>query len=130
MEKPKLHSKSLRLFFFWAGILATFCYRAIVVVNNYSQFWAQVFWYVGTVGFIFYFAHRYQISEKRAKLIREYKLDEKIKMSSDFSPDEKDVMKYIFDTLQSSKEKWNYYFIFASSAVALILGFYLDFVRK
>ena len=130
MEKPKLHSNALRLFFFWAGILATFCYRAIVVVNNYSHLWAQIFWYVGTIGFIIYFIHRYQISEKRTKLIKDYKLDEKIKISSDFSPDEKDVMKYIFNTLQSSKEKWNYYFIFASSAAALVLGFYLDFIKK
>lgn len=130
MFKPKIHSNTVRLFFFWTGILATFLYRAIVVVNNYSKFWAQMFWYVGTIGFIIYFAHRYQISQNRAKLIQEYDLDQKIKSLKELSPDEKDAIKYIFATLQSSKEKWNSIFIFVSSAVALVLGFYLDFVRK
>ena len=129
MEKPKLSSKAVRLFFFWSGIIATFCYRAIVVVNNYSHIWAQTFWYIGTIGFIIYFAHRYQVSEKRARAIRDFGLYEKIKNVEGLNQDEKDVLKYIFDTLQSSKEKWNSIFIFASSFVALIIGFYLDFVR-
>lgn len=130
MEKPKLHSNWLRNFFFWSGIVATFCYRAIVIVNNYSHAWAQIFWYIGTIGFIIYFAHRYQISELRSKLINEYKLSEKIKSLSGLSTNEKDAMEYIFKTLQSSKEKWNSIFIFVASFVALILGFYLDFIRK
>lgn len=130
MEKPKLHSKTVRLFFFWAGIVATFCYRAIVVVNNFSQLWAQIFWYVGTIGFIFYFIHRYQISQKRAKLIKVYGLDKKIKNLEGLTTEEKDAIEYIFITLQSSKEKWNSIFIFASSFIALILGIYLDFIMK
>jgi hypothetical protein len=129
MEKPKLHSNSVRLFFFWSGIIATLLYRAIVVVNNYSYFWAQTFWYVGTVGFIIYFAHRYQISEKRARLIKENSLDKKISQLDGLSTEDKDAMEYIFNTLQSSKEKWNYIFIFVSSFAALILGFYLDFIK-
>jgi hypothetical protein len=130
MGKPKLHSKGLRLFFFWAGIIATFCYRAIVVVNNYSHIWAQIFWYVGTIGFIVYFIHRYQISQNRAKLIKEYGLDEKIKKLDGLTTEEKSAMDYIFITLQSSKERWNSIFIFVVSFVALILGFYLDFIKK
>lgn len=130
MKGPKVHSKILRLFFFWAGIIATFAYRAIVVVNNYSHFWAQIFWYIGTIGFIIYFIHRYQISENRARLIKEYGLDTKIKNIDGLKAEEKEAMEYIFTTLQSSKEKWNSIFIFASSFVALILGIYLDFIRK
>jgi hypothetical protein len=129
VEKPKVHSKALRLFFFWSGIVATFCYRAIVVVSNYSHVWAQTFWYIGTIGFIIYFAHRTQISEKRAKLIKEYKLAEKVKNLTELSQEEKDALSYIFKTLQSSKEKWNSIFIFAASFVALILGIYLDFIK-
>ncbi|MBI2268132.1 MAG: hypothetical protein HYU80_01640 [Candidatus Blackburnbacteria bacterium] len=129
MEKPKAHSKSLRLFFFWSGIIATFAYRIIVVVNNYSKFWAQIAWYVGTIGFVIYFAHRYQISEKRARLIKEHGLEEKISKVSSLSEDDRLIMSYIFSTLKTSLEKWNYIFIFAASAVALFLGVYLDFLR-
>ncbi|OGE18870.1 hypothetical protein A3J19_04940 [Candidatus Daviesbacteria bacterium RIFCSPLOWO2_02_FULL_41_8] len=129
MEKLKPHSETVRIFFFWSGIIATFCYRAIVVINNYSHFWTQIFWYIGTVGFIIYFAHRYQISEKRAKLIKKYGFDEKLKNLNGLSEEEKDALKYIFNTLQSSKEKWNFIFIFVLSLVALILGIYLDFIK-
>ena len=130
MEIPKLHSKGLRLFFFWIGILATFLYRAIVVVNNYSKLWAQIFWYVGTIGFILYFAHRYQISQNRAKLIKTFDLRQKVKNLAGLTLEEKKAIDYVFATLQSSKEKWNSIFIFVSSAIALVLGFYLDFIKK
>ncbi len=130
MEDPKLHSNSLRLFFFWMGIVATFAYRAIVIVNNYSHFWAQIFWYVGTIGFIIYFAHRTQISENRAKLLKKYGLAKKIEELKELSPEEKSAVTYIFDTLQSSREKWNSIFIFVVSALALVLGLYLDFFRN
>lgn len=130
MFKPTIHSNLIRNLFFIAGIISTFAYRAIVIVNNYSKFWAQMFWYTGTVGFIIYFLHRYQISQNRAKLIREYKLDSKISALKEFSQEEKDAMQYIFYTLKSSKEKWNSIFIFVSSAIALIFGIYLDFIRS
>ncbi len=112
------------------GIIATFCYRAIVVINNYSQFWAQIFWYIGTIGFILYFAHRYQISQNRAKLIKDYDLAKKIKNLSELTIEEKDAVSYVFDTLQSSREKWNSIFIFVVSFIALVLGIYLDFISK
>lgn len=130
MEKPQVSNKYLRIFYFWAGIVATFCYRAIVVVNNYSHFWAQTFWYIGTIGFIIYFIHRYKISEKRAKIIQEYQLENKIQDSKELSDKDKVALEYIFETLRSSKEKWNSIFIFVASFVGLILGIYLDFFNK
>jgi len=127
--RPQTHSRMLREFFFWSGIVATFAYRIIVVLNNYSKFWAQLSWYIGTVGFVIYFLHRYDISEKRAKLVKEYQLADKVAASDDFSQEEKDVMRYIFTTLKTTKEKWNYIFIFVMSAVAFVIGIYLDFLR-
>jgi len=107
--------------------VATFAYRIIVVLNNYSLFWAQVAWYVGTIGFILYFAHRYQISEKRASLIKKLSLDKKIIEAGNLDNTEKQAVGYIFTTLTSSKEKWNYIFIFVISVIALVWGVYLDF---
>lgn len=129
MEKPTTHPMWMRQFFFWCGIVATIAYRSIVVVNNYSKFWAQSLWYVGTIGFILYFAHRYQISEKRARLIKQHDLQRKVAALKELSTDEKEVMKYIFTTLISSKEKWNSIIIFVASGIALVLGLYLDFFK-
>lgn len=129
MEKPTTHSHAVREFFFWSGIVATIAYRIIVIVNNYSQFWAQICWYIGTICFIVYFIHRYQISEKRSKLIAQHNLTDKIAQVEGLSADDKETMAYIFKSLQSSKEKVNYQVIFIASGIALIIGLYLDFLR-
>jgi hypothetical protein len=126
MEQPVTHPKPVREFFFWIGIVATFCYRSIVVLNSVNMVWSQIAWYVGTVGFVLYFAHRYEISERRAKLIKQHALDEKVTHMQELSDDERAAMAYIFKTLTSTKEKWNYIFIFVLSAIALLLGAYLD----
>jgi hypothetical protein len=128
--KPKVHSNLVRWFFFWSGIVATFAYRVIVIVNHFSKTWSLVLWYVGTIGFIIYFIHRYQISELRAKLIETRALDKKIADLKDLEPEDKEALFYIFSTLKSTREKWNYIFIFAVSFVALILGIYLDFFHR
>lgn len=109
----------LRNFYFWSGIVATFAYRIIVILNNYSKPLAQAAWYVGTIGFVIYFLHRYQISERRANLIREHDLITKTKNDP--------ALQYILKTLLSTKEKYNYIFIFVMSVVAFVIGIYLDF---
>lgn len=130
MSHLQPHSKFVRGFYFWSGIVATFCYRIIVVLNNYSSYWSTVSWYVGTVGFIIYFSHRYQVSEKRYELLKKYNLLGKIKRSKDFTPKDKEVSEYVLGTLLSTKEKWNSIFIFVASAIALVWGAYLDFWLK
>lgn len=126
MEEIKAHSASARLFYFWTGIVATLTYRAIIVLANYSDLWVKIFWYIGTIGFVIYFAHRYQISEKRAKLIKEKGLAEKINNLPELDQADREAMKYIFGTLTTSKEKWNYIAIFVLSGLSLIIGIYLD----
>lgn len=128
--KPKIHSSLVRWFFFWSGIVATLAYRVIVIVNHFDKTWALILWYIGTIGFIVYFIHRYQISETRAKLIETQNLDQKISAIENLTQEDKDAMSYIFSTLKSTREKWNYIFIFVVSFLALILGLYLDFFHN
>lgn len=130
MSDTKPSSKFLRNFYFWSGIIATFAYRIIVIVTHYSSFWAQALWYIGTIGFVIYFLHRYQVSEKRARLIKNYQLIEKIKLAPNLTQDDIDATEYILKTLLSTKEKWNYIFIFVMSTVAFAIGLYLDFFSK
>lgn len=127
MENIKIHSPALRLFYFWSGIVATLAYRVIVVLNGWSPLYVQVAWYVGTIGFVVYFIHRYQISEKRHKIIHQHQLAEKVPGLKELSADDKEAMEYIFHTLESSKEKWNNIFIFITSGLALIYGLIADF---
>lgn len=123
---PKPHAKSIRLFYFWAGIIATFVYRLIIVLNNVSAFWVKVAWYIGTVGFILYFWHRYDISETRSRIIRERDLVRKIPQMNAIDETDKQALGYILGTLSSTKEKWNYIAIFVFSGIALAIGIILD----
>lgn len=127
---PSVHSRFARAMFFWSGILATIFYRAIIFFNGHSQLWVNILWYAGTIGFIIYFAHRYQVAKSRARLIAERDLRKKIESLHDLSQDDKSAVEYIFRSLEVSKEKWNYIVIFASSGFALVVGFLLDFVLK
>ncbi|MDP3993351.1 MAG: hypothetical protein Q8Q05_04040 [bacterium] len=128
--KPKTHSNFVRSIYFWIGIAATLAYRIVIVLNHISPTWVLASWYIGTVGFIIYFAHRYQISEFRANLIKINLLSEKINRDEQLSANDKEAIDYIFKTLQSSREKWNYIFIFVSSVLALMAGIYLDFIAR
>ncbi|MFA6524897.1 MAG: hypothetical protein WCT33_01345 [Patescibacteria group bacterium] len=128
MEEPKVSPKPLRLFYFWSGIIATFAYRAIIVINDAVV--VKIFWYVGTIGFIIYFIHRFDISQKRSKLIVDHKLREKMDTLDHLTDDDKKALSYILGTLVSSKEKWNNYAIFILSGIALILGILFDFILK
>ncbi len=130
MPQTKEHSKFLRNFYFWSGIIATLAYRIIIVLNFYSNTWVKISWYVGTIGFIIYFIHRYQISDKRAKLITDNQLRKKIKQAKEINDQDSQALDYILRTLVSTKEKWNYIFIFVMSGLALITGIILDFVIK
>ncbi len=123
----KTHSRLVREFYFWSGLLATLAYRIIIVLNNYSALWVKISWYIGTIGFVLYFIHRYQISQHRVNLIKQGDLDNKIDNLAGLSDGDKASLHYILYSLQSSKEKWNYIFIFFTSAVALAIGLYLDF---
>ena len=128
MPQTKEHSKFLRNFYFWSGIIATLAYRIIIVLNFYSNTWVKMSWYIGTIGFIIYFIHRYQISEKRAKLIKNNQLRQKIRDCAGINDQDTESLDYILRTLVTSKEKWNYIFIFLLSGLALITGIILDFI--
>ncbi|MFA6253035.1 MAG: hypothetical protein WCV69_02090 [Patescibacteria group bacterium] len=130
MEDIKVHSKSIRLFYFWVGIIATFAYRVIIVLNFYSNTWVKISWYIGTIGFIVYYIHRFDISKKRSRVIIEHRLREKLDQPEKLNEADHKALAYILDTLVSSKEKWNNYFIFILSGLALIAGILLDFVFK
>ena len=62
---PKLSNKLYRNLIFVVGVLATIAYRIIVVLNHYSPVLVQIAWYVGTIGFVWYFAHRFKIENRR-----------------------------------------------------------------
>lgn len=115
----------LKMFFFWAGLIATFAYRIIIVLNFYSPYWVKVFWYIGTIGFIFYFGYRFDIQRRESDLIRDHDLLKVVK-NSGIRGKKKKVLEYVVENGLKSKAKWNSLFIFGLSIVALLVGIFLD----
>lgn len=128
MAQFSTHSPLARTMYFWSGVVATVAYRIIIVLTGLDQFWIKLTWYIGTVGFVIYFAHRYEISENRNKIIEQHDLENKVQNSHELNDEDKAALHYVLHSLESSKEKWNYIIIFVSSALALIAGIYLDFL--
>ena len=130
MENLKRHSKSVRLLYFWIGITATLSYRAIIVLNFYSNNWVKFSWYLGTICFIIYYIHRFDIAKKRSRVIVEHRLREKLDHPENLNESDHQALAYILETLVTSKEKWNNYIIFISSGLALLVGIIFDFILK
>ncbi len=120
----KLNNKYYRIFIFLVGIVATIAYRIIVILNHYSDLWVEIAWYVGTIGFIWYFAHRYKIESKRDKLIEDLRLSEKIAKGESLDSKDQEALVYILSGLKTSLAKWNYIAIFGISFVALAYAVY------
>ncbi|MFZ2310880.1 MAG: hypothetical protein WAW11_05045 [Patescibacteria group bacterium] len=114
------------LFFFTIGVIATIAYRAIIVLNDYSDYWVDVTWYIGTIGFTWYFWHRYKIENRRDELVTEFKLVEKIENNTPLAPEEKQALVKVLNGLQTSLAKWNYIIIFVSSFIAIAYAIYFD----
>lgn len=113
-------SHAYRMFVFWIGIMATIAYRAIIIVGRYSELWVDIIWYAGTIGFVWYFAHRFHIEEKRDHIITSQNLIKKVKASKDIKKEDREALEYTLKSLVSSKSRWNYIVIFVASTLALI----------
>jgi hypothetical protein len=127
MGQYKTSNKYYRLWLFWVGIIATVAYRAIILFNNLDSRAVKIAWYVGTIGFVWYFAHRYRVENFRDRLVKEKSLVSKIKNRQQLSADEQAALVYVLKTLHSTKARWNYIAIFAFSIIALIYGIMTDF---
>ena len=129
MNKYHTSNKYYRLWLFWVGVIATVSYRAIILLNNINTTSVKVAWYIGTIGFIWYFAHRYRVQNYRQNLIKEKKLVEKV-CENNLNKEDCDALQYILKSLRSTKAKWNYIAIFFFSIIALLYGIYEDFILK
>lgn len=127
MEKAKTSHPHIRLIYFLIGIVATIAYRVIVFLNFYDPMWVKVSWYVGTIGFVIYFWHRYDIAQKRAMLVAENDLEKAVR-DSDLKGKQKQAIAYLVKTSRTSKSKINFVTIFGLSVAALVFAILLDVI--
>lgn len=108
----------LRFLYFLCGIVATIAYRIVIWLDSY---WIQVAWYVGTIGFIIYFAHRTFIETRKANVVHDYNLLETVK-NSQIPEDKKEALLYLVETTATSTARFNSLFIFLASVFVLVVN--------
>lgn len=115
--------------FFIVGMIATIALRVVTVLIHVKPIYGQIAWYVGVAGFFIFFVYKFRIERARYKLIVKRGLMDKISQGDKIAEDDRRLIGSILCSLSSNKDRINYFLIFVSSAVALIVALYFDFLK-
>jgi hypothetical protein len=107
------------------GLLSAVAFRLLTIVNTINPALMRPVWYIGVIGYIFFFAYRYHITSKRKKAIRVNRLLEKIRRGGEISDEDRLLIEYVLSSVSKSKENINYMFIFLLSIVAVVVDILL-----
>jgi hypothetical protein len=106
-EYKRCKESAASIIFFVVGLIAVIAVRAVTILEHVKPAYGKIAWYIGILGFVIYFAYKYKTDHSRSMVIRNSKLVDKILHG----------------------DRINYLIIFVSSAVVLIMAFYLDLLR-
>lgn len=116
-------------FFLFTGLIATIAVRVVNIAMDFSPFWAKVAWYIGIMGFLIYFLYKYRQHKAARRFLIKSDIIQKLKKDSVLSAEESEFLSSVLCSLRSHKDSVNYFFIFSTSALALLIGIYQDFLR-
>ncbi|MDW8055934.1 MAG: hypothetical protein RMJ13_04430 [Elusimicrobiota bacterium] len=123
----KCKDSTAALVFFIIGLIATISIRAIgVVANIVGEIGTKILWYIGVVGFLLFFIYKYNIEKRRRKIIFENAILEKISINSELEQKDKEVLGSLICSLISTKDAINYFVIFFTSAISLVIALLYD----
>ena len=123
---PKGYSMPVIKMYFWVGVVSAILLRTIIIADHYSGLAARVLWYLGVLGYLLFFCHRYDIAKRRVGVIKNLNLLEKIKTREPLQEKDFEGLNYIMWSLSVSKERLNYLVIFTFSIIAIFLSLILD----
>lgn len=126
-EYKRCRDSRVSWIFFLIGIIATIAVRIVTVLIDINPVYGKVSWYIGVVGFLLFFIYKFRIDHVRSRFITQQKLINKVLKKDLLTKEDSDLIASILCALSSNKDKINYFFIFVSSALALIAAMYFDF---
>lgn len=101
----------------------------MTVLIHMDPIYGKIAWYIGVGGFFVFFVYKFKVNQTRSNLINQKSLVDKIAHQKQLTKEDYSLISAILCALSSKKEKINYFFIFALSAVALFLAMYIDFFK-
>ncbi len=115
--------------FFILGLVSAIAFRGIIIFQHLEPKWVRPVWYIGTVGYFFFFLYRYMISKKRKHAIEKYQLIEKLKANACLEEQDREVVLYLLSSIKFSLEDINYALIFILSVLAIVADIALTMMK-
>lgn len=106
-------------FAFMVGLTGAVSLRLILVAKAYKPELIRLFWYMGVCGNMLFFMFRTFVSQRRLRLITKLELQKKLLNEDSLCPQDYKALRYLVESLHSSKERWNYAIIFFFSIIAI-----------
>ena len=116
--------------FFIIGLIATVAIRVVTVLMDIKPVYGRIAWYIGVGGFLLFFIYKFNTNRALSRVIEKENLIEKTRNKEPLLGEEYNLIAEILCNLKSEKERINYFFIFAVSAIALLLAIYFDFIKQ
>lgn len=126
MKIRKPVSKLVVYSFFVIGLVSAASFRLLIVFKYLSPHWFRPVWYMGIIGYLFFFGYRFIIAEKRRHAIQESGLLTCLKSGKPLTQLDRDNAIYILSSVMISRENWNYFAIFILSFMAIMLDIILS----
>lgn len=115
--------------FFGIGILAALAIRAVTVLDYFEPVYGKLAWYIGVIFFCLFFIYKFKVLLKKARFVKKYNLAEALNSGEKLSGEQKNFLSELVCSINSNKERINYFVIFVLSAIAVVIALYLDFIN-
>ena len=131
MEKQKPHTVPHYVIyaFFTLGLLSAIAFRGIIIFQHLEPSWVRPIWYIGTIGYFFFFLYRYMITKKRKHAISQYQLIEKLEANACLEEQDREAVLYLLSSIKFSLEDLNYAIIFILSVIAILADIALTMMQ-
>ena len=123
---PEGYSMAVIKLYLWVGLISALLLRLVIIADHYGDFYARVLWYLGVVGYLWFFGHRYHIAKRRFNVIREMDILAKVQNRECLTERDFEGLNYVLWSLSVSKERLNYLVIFVFSLIAIVVSLTLD----
>ncbi len=114
----------------FVGLIATISIRLVNLVLHLDPFWPKLLWYVGVGGFCIYFLYKFRQDKTIQKRLDSGGISDKISSRAHLDEADYEFLDGLLCRLKSKKDSINYFFIFFTSAIVLIVAIYQDFFRR
>ena len=115
--------------FLLIGVIATISIRVVNLVLYFGAFWPKFFWYLGVAGFFLYFLYKFRQDKIVRKSLEKHQIHHKLSANQSLDQVDKEFLRTMLCRMRSNKDAINYFFIFSSSAIVLLLAIYQDFIN-